>query len=340
LIEDILHRLEQPGSLGQDLNHFPAMTEVDKMNQLLSDIPSVLPGQDVPDLIGSLLGRSTLEDPPYQQVPLLEQEAINNIEEKNTSNKPQSSVPSIESQLNTHAESVSDEATVFAETPQSIIPDPTIQETYKGNVDVGRDLKIATEDDGIKARSVLIRTSQNHSASKDLQGHYLAKIQAASNQLKKLEMSKATQAMIEPLKIKVEKWELVLKALEENQMDLIVQTKNLFHEKAQEKKNELKLVKQAKIQKTFSLVYRAAKIMVAVAAVFLFFTGIGSVPVLASYFLLNILTYSFGIFKFFWQEKHSLRPQLHTKLSAQPSLAIGGVHNKPLVAQTKTIEYS
>ena len=52
--------------------------------------------------------------------------------------------------------------------------------------------------------------------------------------------------------------------------------------------------------------------MVAVAAVFLFFTGIGSVPVLASYFLLNIFTYSFGIFKFFWQEKHSLRPELHT----------------------------
>lgn len=336
LIEDIIDRLGQSRSSNRDSNPVTAMTHVDDMIQSVTDLPSGLsdqnlpdqkvPDQKVPDLIDSLLGRSTLEDLTDHQDPSPALEVTRNIEERNTPNKHQSSATttypmdtSIQSiQLNTLTESVSNEVTVFAETPKSIIPDPTTQETYKGNVDQGRDLKITTEDDGIKTRSLLIRVSQNHRASKGLQERYRSKIQAASDQLKKLEMSKDAQTMIEPLKIKVEKWELVLKALQENQMDLIVQTKNLYYEKAQEKKNELKLVKQAKIQKTFSLVYRAAKIMIAVAAVFLFFTGIGSIPVLVSYFLLNILTYSFGIFKFFWQEKHSLRPELHQTYLTPP----------------------
>lgn len=313
-IEDILDRLD---SLDKDSNYLAAMTHVDEMQELVSALPSVLSNQNVPDLVDSLLGRSTLEDSTHQQDSSLELEVINHIEERNSSNKTQSlstTSPihnSIESSLNTLSESAANDAIVVAETHKSIIPDPTTQETYKGNVDIGRDLKIATEDGGGKARRLLIHANQNHSASKELQEHYHAKIQAASNQLKKLEMSKDAQTRIEPLKIKVEKWEVVLKALEENQMDLIVQVNNQFYEKAQEKKNELNLIKQAKIQKTFSLVYRAAKIMIAVAAVFLFFTGIGSIPVLAGYFLLNILTYSFGIFKFFWQEKHPLLLELH-----------------------------
>lgn len=108
---------------------------------------------------------------------------------------------------------------------------------------------------------------------------------------------------------KVMKWEKILNALEEGELSLLDEINQQFALELQRKKNSIEMFKQVKIQRILSLIYRAAKVVLAAASIFLFFSGIGTTLILAGYITFAILTYAFGIFKFFWKEMHT--QQLH-----------------------------
>lgn len=137
--------------------------------------------------------------------------------------------------------------------------------------------------------------------------HYDDKIKAVLSKIDDLESMENSEGDLRHLRAKVIKWDTIVEAVNGNDSQIVEALKKEYLLKEEEKSSSIQVLKQAKIQKIFSFVYRIAKIILAAASIFLFFTGVGAVAALAVFIVWNILTYSFGIFKFFWQEKHPLK---------------------------------
>lgn len=138
-----------------------------------------------------------------------------------------------------------------------------------------------------------------------LKNHYQAKINAAKITIEEIQNNaEENKGHLENLNAKVIKWENIARVVIDNDEKAL----NALHQKLQikieEKTGNIVALKQAKIQQVLSFLYRTAKVVLAVSSIFLFFTGFGATPVLAGFLILHVVTYSFGIFKFFWHETH------------------------------------
>lgn len=127
---------------------------------------------------------------------------------------------------------------------------------------------------------------------------FTAKIKSAKLEIKNLRTNViANKTKIEHLQAKISKCrDFIDPQTIQGVIVLEIQVKNI----------DIVYLKQARVQHVHSLIYHVAKVMLAAAAVFLFFAGISSLAVVASLVVFNILTYSFGVFKFFWHEAHPI----------------------------------
>lgn len=140
-----------------------------------------------------------------------------------------------------------------------------------------------------------------------LKEHYYAKVAEVKKRLEAIKPeNEVDHNAIQKLNAKVIQWEKIIYALERGDEELLGEVALQFKFKIGEKKKTFEILKEAKVQKVFSFIYRVAKVVLAASSIFLFFTGIGIPAVLAGFIVLSILTYSFGVFKFFWSETHKI----------------------------------
>lgn len=136
--------------------------------------------------------------------------------------------------------------------------------------------------------------------------HYRKKIALTQNRIVFLQTKHANKVQLDPLRAKIFKWEHRVETIVGNDEKLLGETKRQYDLKVNDKKVNIEILKQARIQRAFSFSYRVAKVIVAASTIFLFFSGIGTLVTSVGLITLTALTYSFGIFKFFWQETHKL----------------------------------
>ncbi len=135
--------------------------------------------------------------------------------------------------------------------------------------------------------------------------HYRKKIQDTYDKVALLKAkAQENELQITKLNAKLIKWENIVKVISSKDEKALQEVCQHFNAKIDEKNISIQKMKQEKIQKTFSFIYRIAKVVLASASIFLFFSGVGTTAALAGLVILTVLTYSFGVFKFFWNETH------------------------------------
>lgn len=139
-----------------------------------------------------------------------------------------------------------------------------------------------------------------------LVNHFVDKIETTSKKILALEQKASSEAPIDSYRFKLIKWENIVNALKGDDEALLNDIKSQFVSKNESKCKTQEILKQTKIQRTLALVYKIIQVTLAVATISLFLLGIGGVVAVSVMATLYILTYSFGIFKFFWQESHLL----------------------------------
>lgn len=198
------------------------------------------------------------------------------------------------------------------------------------------------ERDDVKALKVMVNIrSRSIAVKRDaLSNHYHQKVAHAARQIAQLEQNaNAHEAQLSKLRAKVIKWEQIVVVIGGNNETLLNTVDKQFDLKVNEKKSNAEILKQAKIQKAFSFIYRVAKVILAASSIFLFFTGIGATAVLAGFIILTILTYSFGVFKFLWKETHQIKHKEKMKLQElkQRQQVSVAKHEKPALNQLAAI---
>lgn len=159
--------------------------------------------------------------------------------------------------------------------------------------------------------------------------YYRLKMEKINQQMVALDAI-ADKEQLKKLDAKVIKWREIISSLEGNNVEILSKVCQHMELKTFDKTSSGEILKQAKIQSIFSITYRVAKIIIAASAIFLFFTGIGSTIAVAAVILLNIVTYSFGVFKFFWQETHKLGKKEFAKIQNYKEKLIEKSQTKPI----------
>jgi hypothetical protein len=139
-----------------------------------------------------------------------------------------------------------------------------------------------------------------------LKDYYTKKTEDAKSKMQELSQDEKSvnKGQLSLLYAKVIKWSKVIDCITGNDPLAVEKLLEKSDNKAIQKSENIEQLKQTRIQRIFSFIYRLAKVVLAAASVILFFTGIATPFVVVGFIALNVLTYSFGIFKFFWQEAH------------------------------------
>lgn len=280
-----------------DLNFNSALPEKTKKieeNPPMAPVPVILDDKD------PLKNSFTLKEDPKGEL-------LSSIDQKDSSEKP----------AQTQQESIKDEIKPLGIQQQQVLKieekdeidpavklpkEPLIQNIVK---DIELELEIEKLQENVNRQLNSIVNERDR-----LCEYYRKKIQEAQGKIHRLELSETQQ--MHQWDAKIIKWEHLVDIIAGNDELLINELKKKCDLKKVEKKETRELLKQAKIQRAFSFVYRVAKVVLAASAILLFVTGIGSTAVLAGFIALNVTIYSFGLFKFFWKESHKLD---HEKLS-------------------------
>ncbi len=183
---------------------------------------------------------------------------------------------------------------------------------------------IASEEPRVEGKEMTLLEKANLrnflTAKRSLRDHYRKRLLNANDII--LRPENANKLQLDNLHAKIFKWQHILEILNGNDEKLLEEVNQQFDRKVDEKINQIDTLTQAKAQQVISFIYSVAKVILAVSSIFLFISGIGTVGVLAGFFVLTVLTYSFGMFKFFWKESHKLPKKTDRKLLIYPKMKI------------------